>query len=60
MAEKIASVEELLARLADIRSRSLGGEERTQETLEIMADALIALLAEVRTREERAVVTSLG
>jgi len=59
MAEKISSVEELLERAARIRSGAPGSEQRTQQALELMADALIALLAEAQ-RPEQAVVTSIS
>jgi hypothetical protein len=58
MSDKISSLEELIARSERIRAGGVRGDERTQATLELVADALIALLAEVQ-RPERAVVTSV-
>lgn len=58
MADTVSSLEELIARVGRVRSGAVRGDERTQQTLEVIADALIALLAEVQ-KPPRADVTSI-
>ena len=55
----IASVEELLQRSTENRSNTAQQGDRSERALELIADVLIALLAELQKPADRS-VTSLG
>jgi hypothetical protein len=58
LAVDIPSVEQLLARSAENRSGTVQDEHRSALALELIADTLVALLAELQKPVERT-VTSL-
>jgi len=57
MPTDVASVEQLLQRSAENRSNAAQRDDRSELALELIADTLIALLAELQKPEERPVTS---